>query len=291
MDEDMQKRYFDKLGECFLFKSPLTKDEFNREVRKFLTTDEQIHCHNYYLLALMTSEGSSNSSSITSTTNTNSRKNTSNGGSKLMNALEAGLFECADIYDYIEPSSPTTTMLPPSECESRSAASELFMPDSGFVTMRIALTALRNGLNGADANVTDLMVHACQAFVKNILMAMAARIKSYKVRNARFVYGFNYPVPDPLIRNCDNVVDETRDSKVEVAGDGRADSFAPKCRTSLENAEQRVAFAYSCAKRRRSDNMLTVRLLYDTLRDNPHLLGSHEMQSVNLLKLSVQLEG
>jgi transcriptional adapter 1 len=267
LSEDLRKEYFDILRRWFSFKSPITRKEFDTEVRKLLVNEEQIRCHNYFVLALLS-------------------KRTSSRVKNTRNTCDKGVFECAEYSDYIQPPSPT--MLPPAEYENRSAAGELFMPDSGFVATRIAVTSWENGLDGAEESVTELIVHACQVFVKNILMAMISRMKGYKVRDGKFQYGFNLPIPDPFIRNYHNVIDETQESKTEVVD--KDDTFIPRSKPSLENAEQQAAFAYACAKRPKIENVLTVKLLYETLRENPQILGLHELQSVNLFKLSLQLD-
>ncbi|RZC40302.1 SAGA-Tad1 domain containing protein [Asbolus verrucosus] len=267
LGEDLRKEYFDILRQWFSFKSPITRKEFDTEVRKLLVNEEQIRCHNYFVLALLS-------------------KRTSSKVKSTRNSCDKGVFECAEYSDYIQPSSPT--MLPPAEYESRSAAAELFMPDSGFVSTRIAVTSWENGLDGADDNVTEVIVHACQVFVRNIITAMISRLKGYRIREGKFQYGFNLPVPDPFIRNYHNVIDETQESKIEVVD--HDDTFIPRSKPSLENVEQQAAFMYSCAKRKRSDNVLTVKLLYETLKENPHILGLHELHSVNVFKLGLQIE-
>ncbi|XP_044259682.1 transcriptional adapter 1-like [Tribolium madens] len=267
LNEDQRKQYFDLLRQWFSFKSPITRTEFDTEVRKLLVNEDQIRSHNYFLLALLA-------------------KRTSSRTKTTRNTCDKGVFECADYVDYVQPSSPT--ILSPEEYENRSAAAELFMPDSGFVSTRIAVTSWENGLDGAEETVTELIVHACQVFVKNILTAMISRMKGYKVRDGKFQYGFNLPIPDPFIRNFHNVIDETQESKTEVLD--KEDTFIPRSKPSLEVAEQQAAFAYSCAKKRKCDKTLTVKLLYETLKENPQILGLHEMQSVNLFKLSLQVD-
>lgn len=265
LNEDQRKAYFDVLRQWFSFKSHITRREFDSEVRKYLVSEEQIRCHNHFLLALLIKR----SSSRTKTT-----RNTS----------DKGVFENAEYVDYVQPSSPT--MLPPSEYENRNAAAELFMPDSGFVATRIAVTSWENGLDGADDSVTDVIVHACQILVKNILTAMISRVKGYKVRDRKFQYGFNFPIPDPFLRNFHNVIDGMQKNKTKVVD--KEDTLIPRCKPSLEIAEQQAAFAYSCTKRKRNYKVLTVELLYDTLKENPDILKLHELHSVNLFKLNVQ---
>ncbi|KAJ8979593.1 hypothetical protein NQ317_019481 [Molorchus minor] len=266
--EEIKNEYFAVLRQWFLFSSAMTKEEFDKRVRRLMVNDEQIRCHNRFLKAILTKA------------NTNSRPK------NVRSTADKGVFECADFTDYVPPSSPT--MLPPSDFERRSAAAEFFIPDVRFMASRIAIVAWENGLEGADDPVTELMVHACQVFVKNIITAMISHGKGYKIRDSKFQYGFNQPIPDPFIRNFNNVVDDTKESKVEV--EIKDDSFKPKCKLSLESAEQQVAFLYSCAKKRRSDNILSVRLLYETIKENPKLLSLHSMQSMSLFKLSLLLD-
>ncbi|XP_023017411.1 transcriptional adapter 1 [Leptinotarsa decemlineata] len=268
LNEDLKKEYFSLLRQWFLFTATVTKEEFDKGVRKLLTSEDQIRCHNHFLLAILT-KISSNSRPKAPRSNT-----------------DRGIFECADYADYVQPSSPTMTPRP--DFENRSAAAELFIPDSGFIACRVAIAAWENGMEGAEESVTELMVHACQVFVKNLITAMISRKKGYKVRDRKFQYGFNLPVPDPFTRNFNNIIDDTQESKVEVAnGD---DTFRPKCKVSLENMEQQVAFSYSCAKRTAFNNTLTVRLLYDTIRENPKILGLHTIHSVNLFRLGLLLD-
>lgn len=117
---------------------------------------------------------------------------------------------------------------------------------------------------------------------------MISRKQGYKIRDGKLQYGFGLPVPDPFIRNTNHIIDTAQESKVEVSNDD--DSFIPSCRPSLENAEQQAAFAFSCGKRKRSDGKLTIRLLYDTLRENPNIVGLTSVHNVNLLKTGLMLE-
>lgn len=268
LTEEMKREYFAYLRKWFMFSLPISKEMFDTQMRKLFVTEEQITCHNKFLLAI-----------LTKCSLNNKPKNT-----RLSN--EKSGFENVEYSDYIQPSSPT--MVPPTDFKNRSAAAELFIPDSGFVACRVAVVAWENGMQGATEKVTELMVHACQVFVKNIITAMVSRQKDYKVRDKKIQFGFNLPIPDPFIRNSNNIVDESLESKVEVANDD--DSFRPKCKSSLDMVVQKVAFAYSCAKKQPVlDNTLSVKLLYDTIRENPNILGLHSISSANIFKLSLHI--
>ncbi|XP_060535566.1 transcriptional adapter 1-like [Cylas formicarius] len=261
LNETTKKEYFALLKEWVLFKSKLTKEQFDERARKFLVTNEQIHCHNNFVLAVLSESSSASKPKIVKTSK----------------------FEQADWINYVAPSSPSTIL--PSNYEYRKAASELFVPDSGFVACRIAITAWENDMDGASTGVTELMVHGCQMFLKSIVTAMITKLKSYKIRDGKFQYGFNLPIPDPFIRNFNHATSEMEESGVEID----EDVFVPKCKLSLERAEQEIAHTSAAATQKACSNTLSVRLLYETLKSNPHLLGVHSIQSVNLLRLSLHL--
>ncbi|XP_018331050.1 transcriptional adapter 1 [Agrilus planipennis] len=265
MTEELKKQYFSLLKKWFLFSGSITKTQFDSVVRSLLTTKEQIRNHNALMIALFKKVNNSSFKEI--------QENSSDGGS----------FEMAE---NVPPSSPAT--MPPADFENRSAASELFLPDSSFIAMRININAWENELHGVEEGVAEMMIQACQIFVKNIITAMISRKKGYKIRDGKLQYGFEMPVPDPLVRNTNNIIDSTQESKVEVSNE--EDCFIPSRVASLENVEQQTAFAYSCGHNNNSDNTLTVQLLYDTLRDNPNILGLHSIHSINLLKLGLQIE-
>lgn len=146
----------------------------------------------------------------------------------------------------------------------------------------MALHASEHGLDGAADGVAEFMVQACQTFIKNIVTAMLTRKGGYRVRDGKLLHKFGIPVPDPFVRNTNSL---GRD------GDGLRDvGFVPASRVPYENVEHENAFEYCCSKRRRTDGKLTVQLLYDTLKENPEVVGLHSIQSVNLLKLGMILD-
>ncbi|KAF5301508.1 hypothetical protein FQR65_LT08811 [Abscondita terminalis] len=267
LGDDLKRQYFGLLKQWFLFSSTMTKMQFDSAVRSLLTTQEQIHRHNDFLLALY--------AKINNTRVKSTRSN-----------CDKGYFEVADAIEYLLPPSPTYMSRP--EVENRSAAAEMFLPDSGFIASRIAIHAWENGLEGAEDGVTEIIVQACQAFVKNIITAMISRKQGYKVRDGKFQYGFGLPVPDPCIRNTHHINDYSQECKVEVAAED--DSFVPANRPCLESAEQQAAFAYSCGQRQYPDGKLTLQLLYDTIREDPNIIGFHSVNSINLFKLGLTLE-
>lgn len=272
LSDEVKKQYFALLKESLYFNQSKTQEEFDREARKLLVTEDQKYSHNLFILAIMSKSSNSRPKSFKTLIE------------KMVTPANRVVFEMPDYSDYVQPSSLMGSLS--TDFENRSAASELFIPDNGFMSCRIALACWENDLDKANDNVADFMVHVCQVFIKNIITAMISRKKGYKIRDGKLQYGFNQPIPDPFLRNYSNLIDETQQCKVAIDDD----LLKPKCKVSLEKVEQQTAFAYACAKRRKYDNTLTVRLLYDTLKNNPKLLGMHSIQSTSLFKLGLHLE-
>lgn len=265
LGEELTKEYFKLLKQLLLFSNPITKIQFDQAARKLLVSDEQIRSHNGFILAFY--------EKITSPRVKGSRISS-----------DKGYFEVADYMDYLPPS----PSMPPPDVEHRSAAAELFLPDNGFIASRILVTAWEHDLEGADERVVDILTQACQMFVKNIVTAMLTRKAGYKIRDAKFQHGFSLPVPDPFIRNTHKIIDESQESKIEVAAD--SDGFIPSYKPSAEAAEQQAAFAYTCGKRKRADNRLTMKLLYDTVKADSRIVGLHSIQGINLIQMACQME-
>lgn len=270
LSDDIKKNYFALLRQLVLFNCPITKEQFDQQARKLLIRDEEIRAHNKFIKALI--------------------YKISPYTCKPPKPLAAtkGTFENADFLDYA-PTSPN--MLPPPDLEIKSAASELFLPDNcpnTYVSTRIAITAWEHGFDSVDEELAPLMVHACQTLVRNILTAMISRKKGFKMRDNKLMYGFNQPIPDPFLKNYRNVQEYSEESVVDFSPSD--DSFVPIMKRPYEFAEQKLAFEYSGSKMRKVDNTLTVKLLYDTLNNNPGLLGHSASHKVNLLKLSLRTD-
>ncbi|KAF7267773.1 hypothetical protein GWI33_019010 [Rhynchophorus ferrugineus] len=257
--DELRAQYFACLRQWFLFSSNLPLEQLDVSIRKLFSTDEQYKIHKEYILALTSKEASS--------------------PERVGNRKEVGNFETADFAEHVRSSSPNHSL--PSKYEYKSAAAELFAPDSKFITARIEISAWENGMKEAETGVSDFIAHACKSFLKNIITAMITKAKGYKIRENKFQYNFNMPIPDPYIRNYKNVVEEPTDSSMDID----LESTTLQNKISLEQAEQEVA--YSSSKRIKTGVTLSKKLLYETIRDNPGLLGLHSIQSVNLLKLGL----
>ncbi|XP_050298943.1 transcriptional adapter 1-like [Anthonomus grandis grandis] len=259
---DLKPQYFAFLRQWFLFNPTLTKEEFDSKVRNLFYNEEQISCHNNFLLGIL-------------------NKASSTAKVKPVRQLHSsGCFEPAAYTKYVHAKNPETL---PSNFTYPKAATELFTPYSGFILCRINIVAWECGMEKAEDEVTQIVSHACKDFLKNIITAMVTKAKGYKIRDGKFQYGFNMPIPDPFLRNSNNIEDETLQSNITINENG----ILPKAKTSLERTMSNRAFAYAASKNVKTGVTLSTKLLYATIRDNPTLLGQHGIHSVQTLKLSL----
>lgn len=266
LTEDERTQYYQLLRRQFLFsEQKISRIDFDSAIQQLLKTNDKVKAHITFQLAIATK------------IHTPDIKNQAHGtGSR-------GSFEMADYTEYVSPISP----LGPPTFENKYAAAELFLPDNGFISSRVAIHAWKNRMDGASDDVAKYLVQACQMFVKNIITAMVTRKEGYKLKD-RFQHGIGTPVPDPFLRNTHNVVDHTQEPCLDLV-EGE-ESFRPKTRVSLENAEHQTTYALSCAKRKRSDGCLSMQLLYDTLREDPSIVAINSIHNIILLKIGLILE-
>lgn len=111
---------------------------------------------------------------------------------------------------------------------------------------------------------------------------MVSRKEGYRIRDGKLQYAFGLPVPDPFIRNSSKFR--------ETPSDPEDKNFVPASKLPVDAAEHKAAFLYSCGKKQVSDGKLSLRLLFDTLKDNPRVVGLDSIHSVNLFKVSLLLD-
>lgn len=208
------------------FRHKCTKEEFDLESRKFLTS-EKIYLHNQFLIAILnkidafqnppapmsplsSSLNNSNSAlniSQTANTSSSSRSRKRKRSSRVYS--DRVTFEPYDFLDFlvednmevIKPAAGTDAnvqMLP----TQRYCVQELFLPDAGFVLGRFLIGAWEVGLVNVEDSVAEYMAMAVQALLKNLIAAIIMKRKHYKVTGeGSFYYDIGATLKDPSIRN------------------------------------------------------------------------------------------
>jgi len=153
------------------FRQKFTKEEFDQESRKMLTT-EQIHLHNKFFLSILNKIESLTPTVVStidihSTAMTNKRKR-----KRHVKPVEKVSFKEASIFNYmrVEDTSESSNADTIQQQAPRYAAQELFLPDTGLILGRLLIGAWELGLTNADKSAAELMATAVQVFYCNLYL-------------------------------------------------------------------------------------------------------------------------
>ncbi|XP_026746438.1 transcriptional adapter 1-like [Trichoplusia ni] len=277
-------KYFSHMKQWFRMK--LTKEEFDTEARKLLFP-EQVHHHNEFLLALLNKVEGLAEASISiaqekaSTHNRNSRKH-----KRSSRTSEKSNFEPADLLEYLPPNSP-----PGAGSDGvKYAAQEIFLPDHALVVGRFMLAAWELGLEGADDDAADVIVVAVQHFLKNVLTAVLAQRKGYKMHNKRFMYDIGGDMPNMWLRNTAKLYDPQTEGRVNV-DEGMTDLLGPRCPPTIDEMEHAAAFEIACSETNNEPNsdVLTIDEFYNTLLTHKNIISCHSVYAINMERLATML--
>ncbi|KAH9641573.1 hypothetical protein HF086_017097 [Spodoptera exigua] len=267
-------KYFNHMKQWFRMK--LTKEEFDAEARKLLSTD-QVHYHNEFLLALLNKvEGLAEASISIAQEKASSHNRNSRRHKRSSRTSEKSNFEPVDLLEYLPPNSPP----------GAGSDGEIFLPDHALVVGRFMLAAWETGLEGADDDAADVIVVAVQHFLKNVITAVLSQRKGYKMRNKHFMYDVGGDVPNMWLRNSAKLYDPQRDGRVSV-DEGMTDLLGPRCPPTIDEMEHSAAFEIACsANTEPNDDKLTIDEFYNTLLVHKNVISCHSVYAVNMERIA-----
>ncbi|XP_064464997.1 transcriptional adapter 1-like [Ornithodoros turicata] len=243
---DKFKAYLNALKLWFNHK--LTKDEFDIEARKILSSDA-IHIHNEFLLALF--------NKCQSACNTQSRETPSAVSSHIREKLRKGKLKAKTrpvritFEKRFVPAQSTKHIphavareVPDSGQKLSFCSREHTLPDALMVNGRMFVIAWDSGLDAVDDAAVQLVMTAVQMQVKNILMALFSRRNAYKIREGRFQYAVGCAPPNPYLQNSKNVSNFTSQSHATwVSATGE---HVPYIVPTVDWAESEAALEAAC---------------------------------------------
>lgn len=264
------------------FRKKASKEEFDLECRKLFSSD-QMHLHNRFLLAILNKIDAVSPQQ----TGPGGRDGKSSGSSKKRKrsskpSSDRATFEPAVVHDFIpkelldyEQVASQSATIP----TIRYAAQELFLPDNGLVLGRLLVGAWENGLLNAEENAVELIVHAVQVLLKNILTAVITKRKHFRTTaNGTFAYDVGHQLTHPFNRNTvtkTKVDDEPMELDKEIT---------TVC--YLKPATGDSMFLASCGEPYPNQTKkITVYDVYKTLL-NRNVIPSHSVFSMNMERIS-----
>ncbi|XP_065072499.1 transcriptional adapter 1-like [Ochlerotatus camptorhynchus] len=267
------------------FRKKSSKEEFDLECRKLFSSD-QMHLHNKFLLAILNKIDAVSPPQSVSSYGTESSHGKSGSSKKRKRSSKSSsdraTFEPATVHDFIpkelvdyEQMASQSATIP----TIRYAVQELFLPDNGLVLGRLLVGAWENGLLNVDENAVELIVHAVQVLLKNILMAVITKRKHFRTTaNGTFAYDIGHQLVHPFNRNTvtkAKIDDEPMELDKEIT---------TVCYLKPPPGES--MFLASCGEPYPNQNKrISVYDVYRTLL-NRSVIPSHSVYSMNMERIS-----
>lgn len=290
-------KYMDNLK--MWFRQKLSKEEFDKECRKMLTT-EQISLHNRFLVAILNkidaltpqtslhqqqqqlasaTTASTSNSAITSNDAINSKKRRKT----TRPPSEWATFEPAEISDYLtHEEGGNETNVNNNTNPVRYAAQELFLPDAGLVMGRLLVGAWEVGLVNVDDSACEIIAQAVQMLLKNILSSIILKKKQAKYSaDSKFYYDVGYSLKDPFLRTTigkQKIDDEPVDINKVIS------TVSANQRAYEENI-----FTTNCEEiATQQTKNISVLDVYKSLMDR-NVIPSHSVYTLNIERISNML--
>ncbi|ALC38598.1 Ada1-2, partial [Drosophila busckii] len=279
------------------FRNRWTKEQFDTECRKIMT-QENIHLHNQFLLAMLNKVDAFSQPETLSTLQPAGRVSASASSSRKRkrssrNFADRINFELCDVMEFIKEDNMQLIRAPtlgvdqtlqqqqqlPSQ---RYCAQELFLPDSGFIMGRFLIGAWEIGLISVDDNVAEYVAMAVQVMLKDLISAIIKKRKHYKTSGeGNFYYDVGAQLRDPSLRNTvtRQKVDDTpleHDKELNTAN-------------FMRRQNDDIVFLSACEQVEPTERtVITLRDCQHAFRDR-NLIGSHAIYSINMERLNMMM--
>uniref|UniRef100_A0A5F9D7B8 Transcriptional adapter 1 n=1 Tax=Oryctolagus cuniculus TaxID=9986 RepID=A0A5F9D7B8_RABIT len=244
---DNVKQYWANLK--LWFKQKISKEEFDLEAHRLLTQDN-VHSHNDFLLAILTR------CQILVSTPEGAGSLPWTGGSAAKPGKPKGKKKLSSVrqkFDHrFQPQNPLSGAQqfvakdPQDDDDLKLCSHTMMLPTRGQLEGRMIVTAYEHGLDNVTEEAVSAVVYAVENHLKDILTSVVSRRKAYRLRDGHFKYAFGSNVtPQPYLKNSvvayNNLIESPPAFSAPCAGQNPASHPPP------DDAEQQAALLLACS--------------------------------------------
>ncbi|XP_044904655.1 transcriptional adapter 1 isoform X1 [Felis catus] len=244
---DNVKQYWANLK--LWFKQKISKEEFDLEAHRLLTQDN-VHSHNDFLLAILTR------CQILVSTPEGAGSLPWTGGSAAKPGKPKGKKKLSSVrqkFDHrFQPQNPLSGAQqfvakdPQDDDELKLCSHTMMLPTRGQLEGRMIVTAYEHGLDNVTEEAVSAVVYAVENHLKDILTSVVSRRKAYRLRDGHFKYAFGSNVtPQPYLKNSvvayNSLIESPPAFSAPCAGHNPASHPPP------DDAEQQAALLLACS--------------------------------------------
>uniref|UniRef100_A0A8C4J270 Transcriptional adapter 1 n=1 Tax=Dromaius novaehollandiae TaxID=8790 RepID=A0A8C4J270_DRONO len=231
------------------FKQKISKEEFDLEARRLLTQDN-VHSHNDFLLAILTRcqilvSAPEGAGSLPWPGGSATKPGKPKGKKKISSVRQK--------FDHrFQPQNPLSGAQqfvakdPQEDDDLKLCSHTMMLPTRGQLEGRMIVTAYEHGLDNVTEEAVTAVVYAVENHLKDILTSVISRRKAYRMRDGHFKYAFGSNVnPQPYLKNSVVAYNNLIECPPTCVAPSAGQSLAPQ--PPPDDAEQQAALLLACS--------------------------------------------
>ncbi|XP_075688316.1 transcriptional adapter 1 isoform X1 [Rhinoderma darwinii] len=269
------------------FKQKISKEEFDVEARRLLT-QENVHSHNDFLLAILTrcqilisSEGAG---ALPCTTKTKPK------GKKKITSVRQKFDHRFQPQNPLAGAQQFVSRDPQEDDELKLCSHTMTLPTRGQLEGRMIVTAFEHGLDNVTEEAVTIVIHALEKHLKNLLTSVVSRRQAYRLKDGHFRYAFGCNInPQPYLRNSVATYNQLVDCPPMIpAPTGNQN---PGTSIHPDDAEQQAALLLACSGDNLPPSLPPVNMydLLEALKIHKEVIPSHTVYALNMERIIMKL--
>uniref|UniRef100_A0A8D2GP60 Transcriptional adapter 1 n=1 Tax=Urocitellus parryii TaxID=9999 RepID=A0A8D2GP60_UROPR len=288
---DNVKQYWANLK--LWFKQKISKEEFDLEAHRLLTQDN-VHSHNDFLLAILTR------CQILVSTPEGAGSLPWTGGSAAKPGKPKGKKKLSSVrqkFDHrFQPQNPLSGAQqfvakdPQDDDDLKLCSHTMMLPTRGQLEGRMIVTAYEHGLDNVAEDAVSAVVYAVESHLKDILTSVVSRRKAHRLRDGHFKYAFGSNVtPQPYLKNSvvayNSLIEGPPAVSTPCAGQNPAAHLPP------DAAEQQAALLLACSGDALPAPLPPVNMydLLEALQVHREVIPTHTVYALNIERIIMRL--
>ncbi|KAM4721828.1 transcriptional adapter 1 [Rhinophrynus dorsalis] len=271
------------------FKQKISKEEFDVEARRLLTQDN-VHSHNDFLLAILTRcqilisspEGSGSLNSAAKPGKPKGKKKVSSVRQKFDHRFQP--------QNPLAGAQQFVSRDPQEEDELKLCSHTMTLPTRGQLEGRMIITAFEHGLDNVTEEAVTIVIHALEKHLKDLLTSVVSRRQAYRLKDGHFKYAFGCNVnPQPYLRN--SVVAYNQLTECPSMSTALSSNQNTGNHMHPDDAEQQAALLLACSGDNLPASLPPVNMydLLEGLQVHREVIPSHTVYALNIERILMKL--
>ncbi|KAM4022921.1 transcriptional adapter 1 [Anomaloglossus baeobatrachus] len=270
------------------FKQKISKEEFDVEARRLLS-QENVHSHNDFLLAILTRcqiliSSPEGAGVLPCTTKTKPK------GKKKITSVRQKFDHRFQPQNPLAGAQQFVSRDPQEDDELKLCSHTMTLPSRGQLEGRMIVTAFEHGLDNVTEDAVTIVMHALEKHLKNLLTAVISRRQAYRLKDGHFRYAFGCNInPQPYLRNSLPTYNQLLDCPPMIPS--HTGNQNPGTSIHPDDAEQQAALLLACSGDSLPPSLPPVNMfdLFETLKIHREVIPSHTVYALNIERIIMRL--